>query len=145
MKPVEELEKEYFEIKRQYGELIDSRLEMLKRGEFVGRKEGGKFFPEEISLYNRSEEIRKKLLALKPEEWHYGAMNTSAVSRRKKKKFSAKGDNGYFICCECKGLFKHEGNYKESETVCDNESFESCKCHEGRKSIGKLVLKLGGE
>ena len=140
------LEQEYRIVKNKYSELIDERLEMLRRGEFEGKEVEGKFFPEEIRLYKQSEKIRRKLLVLKPEMYHYGDMSKDKVkNKRNGVKPTSKGDNGFFICKECKNLFRHRGYSKEPRKIESRDCFEKCSEHSRRKSIGLLKLKKGDE
>ena len=141
MKLLERTERKYLDVKRQYGELIDSRLEMLKRGEFEGKPEGKGFFPEERKLFKRSDKLRILLLELKPEKYHYGRMNTDYISLKNGRKHSQMGDNGFFICEKCKKLFRHRGCSVELRKNESKESFVKCSEHRGRKEIGILTLK----
>ena len=96
------------------------------------------------ALEDSLSELRIKLMMLCPEKYHYGSRSRNAMLRGKEKgKPTTLGDNGFFICKECHGLFEHLSYVGEKKlgTKRDKESFDCCSEHGGRKKTATLQLK----
>jgi hypothetical protein len=156
LKHIERLEVERFKVKEKYDEWLEERLELLRSGAFEEKPEGTGYLPEEKKLYKKSEKIRRKLLELNPQKYHYGVMSSN--SQLKKRKPVSKGDNGYYACYGCHQLFgykesekrlqslsnKKGGRKKKDEEVQYRGTFLFCKFHEGLKPVGSMQLNVEG-
>ncbi len=166
METLEMVEKQWFEIKGKYQDLINSRLSLLNDEEYTvltHQNQGlTKYFPEELKLYKRSEELRKKLLRMAPQKYHCGRVNITSSKNKSIPKQSTQGDHGFFSCFGCHELFgrdesvrrirelrksKTGGRVKKEDEVYEMETstFLCCKFHKGLKSHGvmKKIFKLG--
>ena len=150
---VDRLEADRFAVRKRYDEWFEERMELLRSGAFEGLPESKGYLPDEKALYKQSEKLRRKLVELNPEKYHFGEMSRNLVLR--KPRAVSKGDNGYFFCVECKMSFPYNdclkarrGNGKvevPKKLRLVNECFNSCEQHKGIKGVAKITLKKESE
>jgi hypothetical protein len=159
METLKSVEKEWLDVKCKYQDLINERLSLLKDEDYtlLTHQNGGltKYFPDELRLYKRSEELRKKLIHLNPKKFHCGKVNDSYAKNKAVPKLSIQGDEGFFSCFDCHGLFGYEesvrrikklrksktsGRVKKEHEVYEMETgtFLCCKFHKGLKRYGVM-------
>lgn len=141
MTRAEELEMQIIELRERYDAVVEKRIEYLTMtGAFdsYSPKSCNDDAYEIEAIEDWIEELRNELKELKPEKFGYGKRLKQSSSIVLGREFSWYGDNGHFICRECRGLFECDSNDREDHS----ESFECCKEHKGRKSIGKMILRV---
>lgn len=129
---IEVLKNEWLEIKKQYWELIQSRVRLLNEGGIEAlKKDNQRFVRLEFKLYNLSEKARRKYL--------HHAKEEICGRFTLKGHISAYGDNGYFFCRKCGMLFEHMGREKEKPGVSHTHTFSTCNEHETRTPFGRMT------
>jgi hypothetical protein len=152
METYEQVKEKWMEVKAQYSELIQKRIDLLDAGDFEtltaqnGDSKRG-YFPEEKALFKQSEELRNQLRSMNPAEFAFGKKNKSDSSLYfHGVEFSKYGDNGYFICEECKALFECPPYHKGKDMGVDcraMDSFKNCSEHEHLTKSATMYANQG--
>lgn len=144
MRTVQETLELMSELRERYDAVVARRIDSLtETGYFLTAKPDACDNPdyEMEALEDWLEELRQELATLKPEEYHYGKVLKSAHALVKGTKYSTFGDNGYYICRECKGVFKCGAYTEEKKRGCETEALKSCEEHFGGVKEYTMVLK----
>lgn len=142
---VEELEAQIDGLRKRFDAVFERRLKYLTDSGYLETAvldacDNPDYEME--ALEDWIDELRTKLITLKPEKYHFGRVLKSSHAKVKGTKYSEFGDNGFYVCNECKGLFKFGAYTKEKKFGNEKESFGCCEEHRGRKAEGKMVLKM---
>lgn len=145
MTQADELEIQIMELRERYDAVVNRRIQYLSETGFFDTANPDQCDNPDYEMEALEDwigDLKMQLMELKPEKFAYGRRKKLSSIVQSGTEFTRYGDNGYFICLECKGLFECGVQNKERElTGNERESFERCSEHEGRKKIGTMVLK----
>jgi hypothetical protein len=137
MQTLEDIKREWLEVKAQYSELIQDRVKWFDSENYdtlTKQNEGAAtFFPKEKELFDRSEKLREKLMQLDPDNFHFGRKVGERMRYKTGSEYSRHGDMGFYVCRSCKGLFRYKRKFKAN-----HESFVRCCEHRGQKKCGTI-------
>jgi hypothetical protein len=144
MQKAQEIEAQIYELRERYDAVLERRIEHLNVTGYFNTATPDQCDNPDYEMEALEDwllELRQRLTELRPDENHYGRVLKSSASRYKGKKHSNFGDNGYYICSECKGIFKF-GTFSEEAKKHgrDRESFDCCSEHKDRKKEATLTL-----
>lgn len=145
MSQADELEVQIIGLRERYDAVVERRIEHLQMtGYFETSAPDACDNPdyEMEALEDWIGELKVRLMELKPEQYVFGKKLKSSSQLQLGREFSQKGDEGFFICLKCRGLFECGPQYKEKKLSGNQrESFKTCEEHKGRKSVGTMILK----
>ena len=129
-----EVVREWRQLREQYFKAVDARDTEVR----CGCMSNEVFWQFEKRSMKRLNKLRRKLMNLLPNKFHFGKVNKVGSNIKSVPLHSPHGDTGYMLCEECHSIFKATAR----EADIDVNKFWKCSEHEGRVADARYRLLL---